>query len=100
MELSYRKKASNLNVALGTVYHINCRFIEMGDVIPNELSQRTEQRSLSHSDELFIIGLICDSPSYYLSELSYTVEDVCGKRVSPSTVCNVIHKHGFTRKKL
>ena len=100
MELSYRKIASNLNVALGTVYHINRRFIETGDVMPNKLSQRTELRSLSHSDELFIIGLICDSPSYYLSELCYAVEDVCGKRVSPSTVCKVIHKHGFTRKKL
>ena len=98
MELSYRKIASNLNVALGTVYHINHRFIETGDVMPNKLSHRTELRSLSHSDELFIIGLICDSPSYYLSELCYAVEDVCGKRVSPSTVCKVIHKHGFTRK--
>ena len=68
--------------------------------MPSELSQRTELRSLSHSDELFIIGLICDSASYYLSELCYTVEDVCGKRISPSTVCKVIHKHGFTRKKL
>ena len=50
--------------------------------------------------ELSIISsLICDSPSYYLS-VCYAVEDVCGKRVSPSTVCEVIHKHGFTRKKL
>ena len=30
MELSYWKIASNLNVALGTVYHIICRFIETG----------------------------------------------------------------------
>ena len=27
MELSYQKIASNLNVALGTVYHINRRFV-------------------------------------------------------------------------
>ena len=100
MELSYRKIASNLNVALGTVCHINRRFIDTGDVMPKKVSQRTELRSLSHSDELFIIGLICDSPSYYLSELCHAVEDVCGKRVSPSTVCKVIRKHGFTRKKL
>ena len=44
-----------------------------------------------------MMSLIIDNPSKYLSELCNAIEDVCGKRVSPSTV---IHKHGFTRKKL
>ena len=100
MEPFYQKIASDLNVTLGTVYHINCHFIETGDVMPKKVSQHSELRSLSHSDEQFIIGLICDGPSYYLSELCHTVEDVCGKWVFPCTVCKVIAKHGFTRKKL
>ena len=100
MELSYRRTAANLNVALGTVYNINRLFKKTGDVLPNKIPRRNELRLLSHSDELFIIGLIIDSPSYYLSELCNAIEDVCGKRVSPSTVCKIIHKHGFTRKKL
>ena len=100
MELSYRNIAANLNVALGTVHHINSLFMETGDVIPRRVPSREELRSLSHSDELLIMGLIIDSPSKYLSELCSAIEDVCGKRVSPSTVCKIIHKHGFTRKKL
>ena len=99
MELSYRSIAANLNVAVGTVHHIYRRFIETGDVLPKKV-QRTELRSLNHFDELFVIGLIIDSPSQYLSELCHAIEDVCGKQVSPSTVCKIIHKHGFTRKKL
>lgn len=100
MELSYRTIAANLNVALGTVHNVNRRFIETGDVMPKKVPQRTELRSLNHSDELFILGMIIDSPSHYLSELCHAIEDACGKRVSPSTVCKTIHKHGFTRKKL
>ena len=89
MEFSYRRIAAYLNVALETVYHINRRFIETGDVMPKKASQHTELRSLSHSDELFIIGLIFDSPSHYLSELCHAVKDICGKRVSPATVCKL-----------
>ena len=90
MELSYRSIAANLNVALGTVYHINRLFIETGDVIAKTAPRREHLKSLSHSDELFIMGLIIDSPSKYLSELCSAIEDVCGKRVSPSTVCKIM----------
>ena len=100
MELSYRSIAANLNVALGTVYHTNCLFIETGDVLAKTAPRREHLTSLSHSDELFIIGLIIDSPSKYLSELCSAIEDVCEKWVSPSAVCKIIHKHGFTCKKL
>ena len=100
MELPYRTIAENLNVGLGTVYHINRLFLKTGDVLAKPAPQRIALRTLNHSDELFIMGLIIDSPSLYLSELCHAVEDVCGKCISPSAVCKVIHKHGFTRKKL
>ena len=100
MELPYRTIASNLNVALGTVYHVNHLFLETGDVLVKPAPQTADVRTLSHSDELYIIGLIIDSPSFYLSELCHAIGDVCGKSISPSAVCKIIHKHGFTRKKL
>ena len=75
MELSYRRIAANLNVALGTVYRINRHFVETGDVMPRKVPQRTNLRSLSHSDELFIIGLIIESPSHYLSEICHALEE-------------------------
>ena len=55
MELSYRRTAANLNVALGTVYNINRLFKKTGDVLPNKIPRRNELRLLRHSDELFII---------------------------------------------
>ena len=76
MELPYRTISANLNVALGTVHHINRRFVEIGDVHPKVAPQRTCLRTLSHSDELYILGLIIDSPSRYLSEVCHAVEDV------------------------
>ena len=88
MEFSYRNIAANLNVALGTVHHINRLFFETGDMVLKRVCRREELRSLSHSDELLIIELVIESPSKYLSELCSVVEDVCGKRVSPSTVCS------------
>ena len=96
----YTNFYKTLNVALGTVYHINRRFMESGDVHPKVAPQRTYLRTLSHSDMLYILGLIIDSPSRYLSELCQAIEDVCGKSISPSAECKIIHKHGFTRKKL
>ena len=100
MGLHYQEIAANLNVALGTVYNINRLFVDTGDVIPKKVPRREHLRSLTHTDELLILGLIIDSPSSYHSELCSAIRDVCGKCVSPSTVCKVIHRPGFTRKKL
>ena len=74
------------------MHHINRHFM----VVP----KRTDLRTLSHSDELYILGLITGSPSHYLSELCHAIEDVCGMSVSLSAVCKIIDKHtcSFTRK--
>ena len=62
--------------------------------------KRRALRTLNYSDKLFIIGLIITVQGLYLSDLCHAVEDVCGKCISLSAVCKVIHKHGFTCKKL
>ena len=36
----------------------------------------------------------------YLGEVCRKVEDVTSKKVSSSTVCRIIQRHGFTRKKI
>lgn len=100
MECSHRKIASNLSISVGTVYNIYSKFVESGDVAPNKQPKREALHSLSPFEELLVLGLIIDCPGYYLSELCEAIDEVCGKIVSPSTVCKIIHKHGFTRKKL
>ena len=63
MELHYREIAANFNVALGTVYNINFLFADTGDVIPKKVPRQEELRSLGHTDELLLLGLIVDCPS-------------------------------------
>ena len=77
MELPYRKIASNLNIAFGTAVNIYCRFSTTGKI--------------EHSK---------DKPSLYLSEMCQLLFQVIGKEVTPSTICGLVHKHGFTRKKI
>ena len=47
-----------------------------------------------------IIGLVIENPGYYLQETCQAIEQTCGQRVSPATICRVIRRHGFTRKML
>ena len=61
MELLYCTIAANLNVAVGTVYNINQLFMEIGDVHQKAAPEQTDLRTLSHSDEIYILGLIIDS---------------------------------------
>lgn len=81
MELSYRKIAANLSISVGTAYNVFKVFYHSGDVNPKKQPERKGQRILNHYDEMFVIGLIIDSPSTYLSELCQAIEDVSGKRI-------------------
>ena len=52
MEFSCRRIAWNLNVAVGTVYHICRLFKQTGDVAPRKAPLRYELRKLQCTDEL------------------------------------------------
>ena len=69
-ELSYRKIATNLNISLGTAHNFFRLFYDTGDVTPKKQPVRKVKRMLNHTDEIFVIGLIIESPSSYLSELA------------------------------
>ena len=97
MELPYRKIASNLNIATGTAVNIYRLFCDTGRVEHTKQPQRLNSRALTNTDELFIIGLVLDNPSMYLSEMCQLLLKVIGKEVNPSTICRMILKHGFTR---
>ena len=60
-ELSYR------NISLGTAHNIFRLFYDTGDVTPKKQPVRKVKR-LNHTDEIFVIGLIIESPSMQLLE--------------------------------
>ena len=66
INFEFRKIACNLNVSLGTVYNIYKQFSLTGDVTLKQQPLRRNYRSLDHADELFILGVILDTPSTYL----------------------------------
>ena len=86
-------------MSVGTVYNICKLFGQTGEVNPSN-PNHTNTRVLSDYDELVIIGLLMENPSLYLSELCHRVWTITGIHVTNSTFCRIIHRHGFTRKKI
>ena len=48
----------------------------------------------------YIIGLIHENPASYLHEICSKMFEVIGVTLSGSTICKVLHKNGYSRKKL
>ena len=57
-------------------------------------------KKVDNSGELFILGLLLENPSLYLGEICQEINSTFAVRVTPSTVCRIIHRNGFTRKKI
>ena len=54
-------------------------------------------RKIDNSSALFILGLLLENPSLYLGEICQQIDSTF---VIPSTVCRIIQRNGFTRKKI
>ena len=99
MSLTYRKVAQNLNVAVGTLHNVLRRFQATGDLEPTK-PDRSNTRKLSSNQELLLVGLFLDNPGLYLGEVCREVADITGTPISPSTVCHILHRHGFSRNNI
>ena len=100
MELPYREIAKRLNVAPSTALQIFKRFEETGEVSATKQPVRPTQRRLSPQEELIIIAMIMESPTLLLHEICGNILQVCGVSVSEATICRILRRHGFTRKKI
>ena len=75
-------------------------FEETGEVSPKQLPEREDMRKIDNSGELFILGLLIENPSLYLGEICQKIDAMFSVHVTPSTVCRIIRRNGFTRKKI
>lgn len=101
MNLSLKKIARNLNISISTVHRVCARFELTGSVeAAKRQKRRNDVRRLDERNELFVIGLVVDNPTWYLGELCRKVYEVCDVHVSPATVCRLLRSYGFTRKKV
>ena len=62
MDLPYWKIARNLNISVGIAY-----FESSGEVSCNPPQYRRDSRSLTSSEEMFVVGLVFENPCLYLS---------------------------------
>ena len=99
MDLTYRQIARNLSISIGTVHNVLKLFEETGEVSPKK-PEREDMRKIDNSGELFILGLLLENPSLYLGEICQRIDSTFGIQVTPSTVCRIIQRNGFTRKKV
>ena len=97
--LNYLQIATNLDISLGTAYNIVRLFKATGEVHPKVVSKRRE-RSLDSYHEMYVIGLVLDSPQLQLTELIKQIKEATNTVVSTSTVCRLLAHFGFIRKKV
>ena len=55
---------------------------------------------LDEHNEIVILGVLAVHPGMYLSELCTYIHSATGTLVSNSTICRVLKRHGYTRKKI
>ena len=94
----FKKIASNLNISVGTAYNIFKLFEATGEV--DHKPQPKRERELDSHHEIYIVGMILDSPTLQLSEIASKVEEMSGTVVSTSMLCRLLASYGMTRKKV
>ena len=99
MEESYTKIAKNLNISLSTAHRIYKQFESTGSVKARVSVGRKEDRLLSESEEALLLGIVMENPSLYLREMQSQIKDLLEISVSQATICRILHRHSFTRKK-
>jgi transposase len=100
MDLTFKEIAFRLQIGVGTAHRLYSRFVQTGDVAPLQRSLRPNSRQLDNYHELLIISLIHENPTLYLREICQKISDVTNVVVSPSTICRVLQRNGYSRKKL
>ena len=100
MEMAFKDISKHLQIAPSTAHRIFKRFQLTGDVKPLKQKNRYDCRKLDTHHELFIIALIMENPCIYLNEMCAYIEEATGQKVSGSTVCRILRRNGFSRKKV
>lgn len=101
MDFTYQKIAQNLNISISTCQRIFKRFETSSSIEPTSTKTNKSYRcSLDSAAELYLIGVVLESPSLYLDELCSIMHDTFNILVSPPTICRILHRYGITRKKI
>jgi transposase len=96
----YPDIARHLNVDKSTVYRVVSLFEETGTVCTIQGYREKPQKKLSTRDEIAILTAVVEDPSMYLHELKHCLLQSTGTDISTASICKLLHKSGFSHKKL
>ena len=100
MELTYTEIAERLNVAVSAV-HSTCKKVEnTGDVQLSEQPLQPQSWKLDANHEWLLLAVLMETPTLYLHEICKHIFDTTAVVVSEATICRLLRRHGFTRKKI
>lgn len=101
MGLTFPRIAKNLNLALSTAHRTFSIFDRSGTVEPAKRNgSRIEMRALDQQGELYVIGLILNSPTLFLGEIVQQIKNDLGIDLSAATICRLLKRYGHSRKKI
>jgi hypothetical protein len=96
----FSRIARSLNMSVGTAFTVFKIFKDTGDVEPKHM----EYHGFSVTERVAatILAIVFENSTLYLNEMTQKIFEYANERISPSTVCIVMHKHGIhvTRKKI
>ena len=61
---------------------------------------RPQSRKLDENHERLLLAVLMVTPTLYLHEMCKHILDTTGVVVSEATICRLLRRHGFTRKKI
>ena len=97
----WQKEVGNhLNVDPSTVCRIVHIFHQTGDVSKRKYPRERAFRKLTKPLELYLLYLVLNCPGIYLRELTTNLLDTTGVEVAEYTICEFLHRVGFTRQKM
>ena len=100
MELTYTEVSERLNVSVSTVHSTCKKFENTGDVQSSKQPLRPQSRKLDENHERLLLVILIETPTLYLHQMCKHILDTTGVVVSEATICRLLRRHGFTRKKI
>ena len=98
--LSYKEIGNHLNVDPSTVCRTCHIFQQSGAVSKRKYPRGRTFRKLTKPLELYVLHLVLSHPGIYLRELTANLLATTGVEVAESTICEFLHRVGFTRQKM
>ena len=98
--LTYTTVASNLNVDTSTVCRTLQLFRRTGQVTKKQYDGTNLIHKFTDEVQLILLQVVLAHPGIKLHELQAELEYLTGTQVATSTICQVLHKNGFSRQRM